>query len=98
MGALPGSRRHRGRLHNSRLLAVRNDVSASEFEMPQTQTPVGLLNYEEAAALLGTDTNLVRRLVARRRLRAVKLGHRTVRFRKADLDAFIDRSTTRAIA
>jgi excisionase family DNA binding protein len=51
----------------------------------------GLMNYEEAAAYLGTSERHVRGLWQERRLTAVKVGRR-VRFAKSDLDAFIDRN------
>lgn len=50
--------------------------------------PGGLLDYEAAARYLGTTPRHVRELWAKRYLAAVKVGRR-VRFRIADLDAFI---------
>jgi excisionase family DNA binding protein len=51
-------------------------------------TKGGRLDYEAAARYLGTTPRHVRELWARRYLAAVKVGWR-VRFRVADLDAFI---------
>jgi excisionase family DNA binding protein len=50
--------------------------------------PGGLLDYEAAARYLGTTPRHVRELWAKRYLAGVKVGRR-VRFRIADLDAFI---------
>jgi excisionase family DNA binding protein len=59
-----------------------------------TTTTTQTLTYREAAKYCGIDENLLRRSVTRRRVRALKLGHRTVRFRKVDLDTFLDRCAT----
>jgi excisionase family DNA binding protein len=56
----------------------------------------GLMNYEEAAKYLATNTRHIRRLWAERRLAAVKIG-RQVRFRREDLDAYIKRNLRPAI-
>lgn len=48
----------------------------------------GLLDEGDAASYLHTSQRHIRRLVERRELRHVKVG-RFVRFRLADLDAFI---------
>lgn len=50
-----------------------------------------LLDYEDAAAILGVSVRTARRLVAQRVLRAVRIGHRTVKFRRADLSRAISR-------
>jgi excisionase family DNA binding protein len=55
-----------------------------------------LLDYEAAARYLCTTTRHVRELWARRRLSAVKVA-RSVRFTKADLDAFIAANRVRAL-
>jgi excisionase family DNA binding protein len=55
-----------------------------------------LLDYESAARYLCTTTRQVRELWARRELAAVKVG-RSVRFTKADLDAFIAANRVRAV-
>ena len=47
-----------------------------------------LLTIPEAAALLGTPTRFVRRLVAERRIGFTKIG-RYVRFSSADVEAFV---------
>lgn len=48
-----------------------------------------LVDDEGAAIYLGTTPRHVRKLWAERRLAAVKVG-RLVRFRREDLDAFVD--------
>jgi excisionase family DNA binding protein len=59
-------------------------------ESTTTHTDV-LLSYHETAEVLGTATTFVERLVARRDLAFVKVGH-YVRIRRSDLDAYIERS------
>lgn len=49
------------------------------------------LNIEEAAQRLGVSVRYVRRLVDEKRVRYLKVG-RLVRFRGADLEAFLKRS------
>ncbi|MDA8301369.1 MAG: helix-turn-helix domain-containing protein [Actinomycetota bacterium] len=56
----------------------------------------GLLDYEAAARYLCTTARHVRELWARRELAAIKVG-RSVRFTKADLDAFIEARRVRAV-
>ena len=48
-----------------------------------------LMNYEQAAAYLGTSPRHLRRLWVERRIGGVKLN-KLVRFRRKDLDAFIE--------
>lgn len=55
----------------------------------------GLLDYEAASRYLCTTTRHVRELWAKRQLAAIKVG-RSVRFTKADLDAFIAANRVRA--
>lgn len=50
--------------------------------------PDDLLNYQQAAEVLGTAPAFVERLVAERRIAHCKLGH-LVRLRRDDLDAYI---------
>lgn len=45
------------------------------------------LTYAEAADLLNLSVDGVRRLVRKGTLPAVRLGHRTVRIKRADIDA-----------
>lgn len=52
------------------------------------------LNYQEAAEYLKLSVDMVRRKVARRELRAIRYGHKTVRFKPVDLDAFKERCAT----
>lgn len=46
-------------------------------------------DYEQAAAYLGVSPRAVRRFVAEKRIRFYKVG-KFVRFKDADLDAFIE--------
>jgi excisionase family DNA binding protein len=55
-----------------------------------------LLDYREAARYLCTTPRHVRELWSRRELAAIKVG-RSVRFAKADLDAFIAANRVRAV-
>lgn len=54
-----------------------------------------LLDINDAATQLGTTVRHLRRLVHERRIPFVKVG-RLVRFRQADLDAWIENHTTAA--
>ncbi|MGH9104629.1 MAG: excisionase family DNA-binding protein [Acidimicrobiales bacterium] len=56
----------------------------------------GLLDYQGAARYLCTTARHVRELWAKRQLAAIKVG-RSVRFSKADLDAFIAANRVRAV-
>ena len=51
-------------------------------------TPGDLLDYEEAAKILGTAASFVERLVAQRRLAYCKVGH-YVRIRRQDLENYV---------
>lgn len=53
-------------------------------------------SVEEAAAYLGTTVRFVRRLVAERRVTFYKVG-RLVRFKRADLEAFVQAGRVGAI-
>jgi excisionase family DNA binding protein len=53
----------------------------------QHRTP--LLTPEQVAAVLGVSVRTVRRLAAEGRLRPVRIGYRTTRFRPEDVDALI---------
>ncbi len=46
----------------------------------------GMFDYAEAAALLGVTVRTARRLRAEKVLRAVRIGHRTIRFRPVDIE------------
>ncbi|MDA8300583.1 MAG: helix-turn-helix domain-containing protein [Actinomycetota bacterium] len=69
-----------------------------EEHIPTTAagTSDGLLDYQAAARYLCTTARHVRELWARRQLAAIKVG-RSVRFTKADLDAFIAANRVRAV-
>lgn len=47
------------------------------------------MTYEEVAKVLGVSVITARRLRARKVLRAVVIGHRTIRFRPSDVDRAI---------
>jgi excisionase family DNA binding protein len=55
-----------------------------------------LLDCEGAAAYLATTPRHIRQLWEERRLTAVKLG-RLVRFRRQDLDAYVERNVHPAV-
>ncbi len=59
-------------------------------------TSAGLLDVTGVAQRLGVPVRFVRRLVAERRVRYVKLG-RNVRFDLADLDALVAAGTVAAV-
>lgn len=61
-----------------------------------TITSTGLLDVTEAASRSGVPVRFVRRLVAERRVRYVKLG-RYVRFDPADLDALVAAGVVAAV-
>ena len=64
---------------------------------PPTITPsTGLLGYTEAANYLATSERHVRQLWQMRKITGVKVG-RLVKFRRADLDAFIEAHTIEAV-
>jgi excisionase family DNA binding protein len=55
--------------------------------MPEQQPE--LLNARQAAAHLGLSENTVRAWVRLRRIRYVRVGRRSIRFRPDDLDAMV---------
>lgn len=59
-------------------------------------TPDDLLNYKQAAEVLGTGPAFVERLVAQRRIAHCKLGH-LVRVRRCDLEAYIQEARIPAV-
>lgn len=48
-----------------------------------------LLTVDEAAEILQVSADLVRRWAQRDQIPSVRLGHRTLRFRRSSLDAWI---------
>ena len=56
-----------------------------------------MLDIESAAEYLGTTVRHMRHLVAQRQITYVKVGGK-VRFRKADLDTFIEAALVPALA
>lgn len=64
-------------------------VAAAAGREPSDVGSQPLLDYAAAAAYLGATQSFLRRLVLEKRVRYYKLG-KFVRFRKEDLDAFVD--------
>lgn len=58
--------------------------------------PTALLNWDDAAAYLGTTVRHMKTLTYANRLEYVKIGGK-VRFRTRALDLFIERSTVKAV-
>ena len=56
-----------------------------------------LLDKPAAAARLGTTVRHLTDLVQSRKIRFVRLGHRTIRFRPADLDQYIEDNTVEVV-
>jgi excisionase family DNA binding protein len=56
----------------------------------------GLLGIDEAAQYLGVTRRFLRELYLRRKVRGAKPNYRTWVFRKADLDAYLDRISINA--
>lgn len=64
----------------------------------------GFLTYEDVAAMTrtpskpkGLSVRTIRRYVARRKLRVVRLSHSTVRFRPCDVEKDLQKLTTKTI-
>lgn len=53
------------------------------------------MSYKDVADYLGVSVSAVRKWVAQGRLRAYRVSHKTVRFKKADVDAFVEQRATR---
>lgn len=65
--------------------------------MPEhSPTPDQLLTIAQAAELFGTTDRFPRRLVAERRIAFVKVG-RHVRFRRADIEDYIQRQVVKPV-
>ena len=72
-----------------RARATLRPLATAESAVPTTNgSPRRLCSVEEAAEHLSVDVRFVRRLIAERRIRHVKVG-RYVRFDRSDLDAFL---------
>ncbi|WP_301121333.1 helix-turn-helix domain-containing protein [Mycolicibacterium fortuitum] len=52
--------------------------------------PDALISLKEAAQYLGVSPNSVRNYIARGKLKSLWVGPKLIKFRKADLDKFID--------
>jgi excisionase family DNA binding protein len=50
-----------------------------------------LLSLKQGAEYLGVCPNTIRSYIARRGLKSRRVGPKLIKFRKADLDAFIER-------
>jgi excisionase family DNA binding protein len=61
--------------------------------MEDTSVNNGLLGINEAAEYLGVTRRFLRELYLRKKIRGAKPNYRTWIFRKADLDAYLDRIT-----
>lgn len=48
------------------------------------------MSYKEVADYLGVSVSTVRKWVSQGKLRAYKVSHKTVRFKKEDIDAFVE--------
>jgi len=53
-----------------------------------------ILNKREVAALLKVSQRYVERQVRAGRLRAYRLSHKTIRFRRSDIDQFVESMAT----
>jgi excisionase family DNA binding protein len=51
-----------------------------------------LLSKRDVAEFLQVSTRQVQRWIAQRKIRALRLGHKTVRIRREDLDRYLTRS------
>lgn len=51
-----------------------------------------LISLKQAAEYLGVSPNTVRNYIAKQGLKAQRVGPKLIKFRKADLDRFIDKS------
>ena len=57
---------------------------------PATDRPEPLLTIEDAAEYLGLSTKTIRRRIAMREIPFVNLGPRVIRFRREDLEAYVE--------
>jgi excisionase family DNA binding protein len=53
--------------------------------------PEKLMSIKEAAEYLGVSPNSVRNYIAKQGLKYQRVGPKLIKFRKSDLDKFIDR-------
>ena len=51
----------------------------------------GMLTPQEAGARCGIPDTLIMSLARRKKITAYRFGHRTVRFKPSDVDAYIER-------
>ena len=66
----------------------------------QSTQPTGitpLLFKREAAAIIG-GAALLELMMRRRKIQFIRLGHRSIRFRREDVEAALSRLTIRAVA
>ena len=66
-------------------------LSRSDRQNPES---FRLLNSDDVADMLGMDSRTVRRMALAGRFPRVEIGHRTIRFRLADVLEFTEANTT----
>lgn len=54
----------------------------------------GLLTYPQAAEFLGVGRRTLERLVARRKVRCLRPGPHSIRFRECDLQAYLSKTAS----
>ena len=73
-----------------------SDLSASDQQMRSADGRI-LLNVNEVAELLGLSVGCIYHLVSQKRIPAVKLSSRCVRFRRSDIEHWISSLSQAAI-
>ncbi len=68
---------------------TRTGRAPEEHVVARAFDPQGLLTVKEASTMLGVPARRVYELAGRRELRAARIG-RSVRFRRRDIDAYIE--------
>ena len=68
-------------------------MATSSLTARQIPDSLRLLSSDDVADMLGMDARTVRRMALAGRFPRVELGHRTIRFRLADVLEFIEAST-----
>ncbi len=66
-------------------------TSVAEVAAPEASAPEELLTYDQVAEVLKVCRSIAQRLVYAGEIRAVPVGKRLRRVRRADLDAYIRR-------
>ena len=72
---------------------ILNRKQYSEGIMNEKQASIarGMLTPQEAGARCGIPDTLIMSLARRRKIVAYRFGHRTVRFKPSDVDAYIEK-------